>query len=158
MEKLQVFKTKNFGDIRTITIDNNMWIAKVDALKVLGLNQSTSMAALGVDNADIGEHELLQTRTYAPLKTLNLNAINYIAKKRNNSQALAGLDFLRWLASGAEDNSNEISTSESLIEGVFSIEKPNKTQVEIIKLLDYLNSNQIEKLHAFITGALLLKN
>lgn len=51
MENIQIFNNPEFGDIRTITIDNEPWFVSVDVSNALGYTKTVNMTKL-VDKED----------------------------------------------------------------------------------------------------------
>ena len=50
MNELQIFNSPEFGDIRTITIDNEPWFCMIDICKALEIsNPSQAKTRLNVD-------------------------------------------------------------------------------------------------------------
>ena len=45
MNELQVFKNEVFGEVRTVLIDGEIWFVLVDVCKVLGIKNTTDVAA-----------------------------------------------------------------------------------------------------------------
>ena len=52
MNKLQIFKNTDFGEIRTITIDNEPWFVGKDVAEILGYAKSRNAIATHVDEED----------------------------------------------------------------------------------------------------------
>ena len=45
MNELQVFKNEVFGEVRTVLTDGEIWFVLVDVCKVLGIKNTTDVAA-----------------------------------------------------------------------------------------------------------------
>lgn len=54
MNKIQIFKNEEFGDIRTVTIDGEPWFVGKDVAEVLGYSNSRDALAKRVDEEDKG--------------------------------------------------------------------------------------------------------
>lgn len=52
MNKIQIFKNEEFGDIRTVTIDGEPWFVGKDVAEVLGYSNSRDALAKRVDEED----------------------------------------------------------------------------------------------------------
>lgn len=52
MEKLEVFKNKEFGEIRTVTIDGAPWLVGKDVAEILGYADPNKAIAMHVDEDD----------------------------------------------------------------------------------------------------------
>lgn len=52
MNKIQIFKNEEFGDIRTVTIDGEPWFVGKDVAEVLGYSNSRDTLAKRVDEED----------------------------------------------------------------------------------------------------------
>lgn len=52
MQKLQIFKNEEFGEIRTVTIDNDPWFVGKDVAESLGYSDTNKAVAMHVENED----------------------------------------------------------------------------------------------------------
>lgn len=52
MNDIQIFNNPDFGDIRTLTIDNEPWFVGVDVAKALGYKKPTGAVTTNVDEGD----------------------------------------------------------------------------------------------------------
>ena len=52
MQKLQIFKNEEFGEIRTVTIDNEPWFVGKDVAESLGYSDTNKAVAMHVENED----------------------------------------------------------------------------------------------------------
>lgn len=52
MQELQIFKNKEFGEIRTVTIDNEPWFVGKDVATALGYSDTNKAVAMHVENED----------------------------------------------------------------------------------------------------------
>lgn len=58
MNELQIFNSEEFGDIRTVTIDNEPWFVGKDVADALGYAEPRSAVSKKVDDADRGVAEM----------------------------------------------------------------------------------------------------
>ena len=58
MENIQVFNNNEFGDIRTVTINNEPWFVGKDVAEALGYAEPRSAVSKKVDNTDRGVAEM----------------------------------------------------------------------------------------------------
>lgn len=58
MSELQIFKSEEFGEIRTVTIDNEPWLVGKDVAEALGYSEPRSAVSKKVDEADKGVAEM----------------------------------------------------------------------------------------------------
>lgn len=58
MENIQVFNNSEFGDIRTVTINNEPWFVGKDVAEALGYAEPRSAVSKKVDNTDRGVAEM----------------------------------------------------------------------------------------------------
>lgn len=52
MQELQIFKNKEFGEVRTVTIDNEPWFVGKDVAEALGYSDTNKAVAMHVENED----------------------------------------------------------------------------------------------------------
>lgn len=52
MNELQIFKNEEFGEIRTVTIDNEPWFVGKDVAEALGYSDTNKAVAMHVENED----------------------------------------------------------------------------------------------------------
>ena len=52
MNELQIFKNEEFGEIRTVTIDNEPWFVGKDVAEVLGYSDTNKAVSMHVDDED----------------------------------------------------------------------------------------------------------
>ena len=52
MNKLQVFKNENLGEIRTIIINNEVWFVGKDVARILGYAKPENAISTHIDNED----------------------------------------------------------------------------------------------------------
>lgn len=58
MNELQIFNSEEFGDIRTVTIDNEPWFVGKDVAEALGYSEPRSAVSKKIDEADRGVAEM----------------------------------------------------------------------------------------------------
>ena len=58
MNKIEIFKNKEFGEIRTIIVDNEPWFVGKDVADILGYTNSPKAIRDHVDNEDRGVNEM----------------------------------------------------------------------------------------------------
>ena len=58
MNNLQIFKSEEFGEIRTVTIGNEPWLVGKDVAEALGYSEPRSAVSKKVDEADKGVAEM----------------------------------------------------------------------------------------------------
>lgn len=58
MRELKIFKSEEFGEIRTVTIDNEPWLVGKDVAEALGYSEPRSAVSKKVDEADKGVAEM----------------------------------------------------------------------------------------------------
>ena len=61
MNELQIFKNTEFGEIRTVTIDNEPWFVGKDIAEILGYANASKALADHVDNDDKLNNESLSS-------------------------------------------------------------------------------------------------
>lgn len=52
MNELQIFKNEEFGEVRTVTIDNEPWFVGKDVATALGYSDANKAVAMHVENED----------------------------------------------------------------------------------------------------------
>lgn len=52
MQELQIFKNEEFGEVRTVTIDNEPWFVGKDIAEALGYSDTNKAVAMHVENED----------------------------------------------------------------------------------------------------------
>lgn len=52
MQELQIFKSNEFGEVRTVTIDNEPWFVGKDVAEALGYSDTNKAVAMHVENED----------------------------------------------------------------------------------------------------------
>ena len=52
MQELQIFKNEEFGEVRTVTIDNEPWFVGKDVAEALGYSDTNKAVAMHVENED----------------------------------------------------------------------------------------------------------
>lgn len=52
MNELQIFKNEEFGEVRTVTIDNEPWLVGKDVAEALGYSDTNKAVAMHVENED----------------------------------------------------------------------------------------------------------
>ncbi len=52
MNELQIFKNEEFGEVRTVTIDNEPWFVGKDVAEALGYSDTNKAVAMHVENED----------------------------------------------------------------------------------------------------------
>lgn len=58
MNELQIFNSEEFGDIRTVTINNEPWFVGKDVAEALGYSEPRSAVSKKIDEADRGVAEM----------------------------------------------------------------------------------------------------
>ena len=58
MNELKIFKNEEFGQVRTVTIDNEPWFVGKDVAEILGYAEPRSAVSKKVDNSDRGVAEM----------------------------------------------------------------------------------------------------
>lgn len=58
MNELQIFNSEEFGDIRTVTIENEPWFVGKDVAEALGYSEPRSAVSKKIDEADRGVAEM----------------------------------------------------------------------------------------------------
>ena len=58
MNELQIFNSEEFGDIRTVTIENEPWFVGKDVAEALGYAEPRSAVSKKIDEADRGVAEM----------------------------------------------------------------------------------------------------
>ena len=58
MNELQIFNSEEFGEIRTVTIDNEPWFVGKDVAEALGYAEPRSAVSKKVEEADRGVAEM----------------------------------------------------------------------------------------------------
>lgn len=91
MNEIKVFENKNFGTMRTLTIDGEPWFVGKDVAQTLGYKNP---------NEAIGEHvdceDKLNSKTLSSIRVRLIQP--YPIKQTPNSKGVQALDYIRGVA------------------------------------------------------------
>ncbi len=71
MNELQIFNSEEFGDIRTLTIENEPWFVGKDVAEALGYSEPRSAVSKKIDEADRGVAEMETPRGKQNMTIIN---------------------------------------------------------------------------------------
>lgn len=94
MNKLQIFKNSDFGEIRTVTIDNEPWFVGKDVADILGYSNTRDSLARHVeeeDKADVVIHDGSQNRSMSAINESGLYSLVLSSKMPEAKK------FKRWV-------------------------------------------------------------
>lgn len=78
MNQMQVFKSSDFGEVRTVTIDNELWFVGKDVADILGYSNTRDSLARHVeeeDKADVVIHDGSQNRSMSAINESGLYSL-----------------------------------------------------------------------------------
>ena len=96
MENLQIFKNEEFGEIRTVTINNEPWFVGKDIAEVLGYSNTRDSLVRHVDTEDkagVAIHDGRQEREMVAINESGLYSLILSSKLPNAKK------FKRWVTS-----------------------------------------------------------
>lgn len=94
MNQLQIFKNSDFGEIRTVTIDNEPWFVGKDVADILGYSNTRDSLARHVDEedkADVVIHDGSQNRSMSAINESGLYSLVLSSKMPDAKK------FKRWV-------------------------------------------------------------
>lgn len=96
MNKIEIFKNPEFGEVRTLTIDNEPWFVGKDVAEALGYAEPRSAVSKKVDDADRGVAEMETPSGKQNMTIINESGLYALifGSKLDNAQR-----FKRWVTS-----------------------------------------------------------
>ena len=98
MNELQIFNNEEFGNIRTVTIDNEPWFVGKDVATSLGYERATKAIQDHVDSEDKDEIPIQDSIGRMQMGA-SLSHISLLESKERSSQRSTSNDFTRWKTS-----------------------------------------------------------
>lgn len=96
MNEIQIFKNQAFGEIRTVTIENEPWFVGKDVAQVLGYGDTAQAIRKHVDAEDKGVVEMTTPGGVQPLTTINESGLYSLVL---SSKLPTAKEFKRWITS-----------------------------------------------------------
>lgn len=94
MNQMQIFKSSDFGEVRTVTIDNELWFVGKDVADILGYSNTRDSLARHVeeeDKADVVIHDGSQNRSMSAINESGLYSLVLSSKMPDAKK------FKRWV-------------------------------------------------------------